>query len=90
MILILSKGQTVYYTRIFPSLGVYDVVDLKIRTAEEQWFCGTDKRSKQAFIFNNTDLDNVIFIDRNDALKYIKEAEKHKTKCSTEIYYEEY
>ena len=86
----ITKGQIVYYARILPNLGVYDVIDLKIRTVEKDWFCGTDKFSKQAFLFDNEDLEHIVFIDRKSALEFVKDAEKNKTQFNTETYYEEY
>lgn len=86
----ITKGQIVYYSRIIPNLGIYDVIDLKIRTVEKDWFCGTDKMSKQAFLFDNEDLERTVFMNRSDALNLVHNAEKNKTKFSTETYYEEY
>lgn len=88
----ITKGQILYYARILPNSGVYDVIDLKIRTVEKDWFCGTDKFSKQAFLFDNEDLERTVFTNRNDALELVHNAEQTKSKFSTETYtyYEEY
>ena len=46
----LHKNDILYYARIMPTLGLYDVYDLKIRTIDEEnrWFCGMEKRTKIA------------------------------------------
>lgn len=86
----LKKKQIVYYTRIFPSCNIYDILELKIRTVEENWFVGIEKRDKQAFLFHDKDINKVIFLNREEALKVVKDAEKNKSKTNEEICYEEY
>lgn len=86
----LTKGQVVYYARIMPTVGVYEVLELKIRTVEDDYFVGTEKRSKHAYLFENSTIDKHIFKDRKLALDLVKEAEKNKKVVSEETYYEEY
>lgn len=87
----LNKKGIVYYARMLPSSNIYDVLELKIRTVEKDWFVGIEKRDKQAFLFNNDQLNKVVFTDRKVALKLVQEAEKNKKKIvSNETYYEEY
>lgn len=49
----LHKNDILYYARIMPTLGLYDVYELKIRTINEEnrWFCGMEKRTKIAYPF---------------------------------------
>lgn len=86
----LKKKDIVYYARIQPTLGVYDVLELLARTVETDWFTGMDKRDKRVYLFNNNDLNKTVFIDRKEALKTVKEAEKNKRKIVFETEYEEY
>ena len=86
----LHKGDIVYYTKIFPTLGIYDLDELKIRTIADDYFVGIEKRTKRAFLFYYSSFNKTIFANRTDALNKIKEAEKKKIKVSTETYYEEY
>ena len=88
----LKKKDIVYYTRILPSSNIYDLLELKVRTVEEDWFVGIEKRDKQAFLFYNTEINKTIFTDRTVALEKIKEAElnKKENKTEDEMYYEEY
>ena len=86
----LKKKDVVYYTKIIPSCGIYDVYELRIRTVEDDWFVGIEKRDEHAHLFNNSDIEKTIFTDRNEAVKKVKEAEKNNMAVSEETYYEEY
>lgn len=85
----MKKGDIYYYARIIPNAGIYDLLEVKIRSVYETYFVGLEKFTKQAFLFNYSDIDKIIFHDRNKALKIVKEAEKNKDKIFTEIYYED-
>lgn len=85
----MKKKDIVYYARIQPSLGVYDVLELIVRTVEKDWFSGMDKRDKRVYLFNNKDIDKLVFTDRKVALNKVKEAEKYKKEVKYETYYEE-
>lgn len=86
----MQKGDIVYYARCLRESGIYEVCELKIRTINENWFVGTDSRSKQAFYFDIDKLNKTVFYDRKVALKKVKNAEKNKIIFSEEKYYEEY
>ena len=86
----MKKGDIVYFARILPRVGIYDVYDLKVRMVAETWFSATDNRSKQTFLFNNKDIEKRVFFDRKEAVKAVKIAEKNKREISTETYYEEF
>lgn len=87
----LNKNDVVFYARILPNSGIYDVLELKIRTVESNWFVGIEKRDKQAFLFADTAIDKMVFADRGKALEIVKAAESNKKETvNDEIYYEEY
>lgn len=86
----IQKGNIVYYTRILPRVGIYDLCELKIRTVEETYFCGSDKHDKHAYLFGYNSLNKTIFTDRKEALSVIHNAEKKAPKVSNEKEYEEY
>ena len=86
----LNKKDTVYYTRIIPNCGIYDVLELKIRTVTDTCFVGVEKRDKQCFLLSYNDIGKIVFKDRKDAVMKVKEAEEHKKVISDEILYEEY
>lgn len=87
----LKKKDIVYYAKIMPSVGIYDLCELKIRTVEDTYFVGIDKRDKHAYLLNYDCFDKTVFKDRKVALKLVHEAEKKRAKVvSDESYYEEY
>lgn len=86
----LKKKDIIYYARILPKSKIFDVLELTVRTVEDTWFVGIDKRNKQAFLFTYTDIDNIIFFNRKDALDKVLNAEKEAPETSDETMYEEY
>ena len=53
----INNGDTVYYTRVFPETGTYDLCDLIIRTVMDNWFCGVDKKDKRAYLLGFNEID---------------------------------
>ena len=86
----LKKSDLVYYARILPTSGLYEVIDLKVRTVVDDFFVGIEKNTKHAYIFKISDINKIVFFDRKTALNVVKEAEKNGKKVSSEKYYEEY
>ena len=83
-------GDIVYYARIMPTLGIYDVCELKIRTVTDTYFVGTDKRDKRAYLFSYNAVGKCIFSNRKDAVEKVIIEEESSPKVSKETYYEEY
>lgn len=87
----IKKADIVYWARVIPSVGIYDVIELKIRTVAEDFFVGIENSTKHAYLFNMDDLNKIIFFKRDNALNLVKESEKSKSRVvSDEKYYEEY
>ena len=55
----INKGDTVYYTRVFPETGTYDLCDLVVRTVMDSWFCGVDKKDKRAYLLGFNEIDEM-------------------------------
>ena len=85
----LTKGQVLYYARIMPTVGLYEILELKIRTVEDDYFVGTEKNTKRAYLFGYSTIGKYVFKDRKQALDLVKEAEKNKKEINNEVYYEE-
>ena len=85
----LTKGQVLYYARIMPTVGLYEVEELKIRTVTDEYFVGIEKNTKHAYLFGYSTIGKYVFKDRKLALNLVKEAEKNKKVISDEISYEE-
>ena len=88
----LKIKQQVYLARIIPNCYVYDVCDLIVRTVKEDWFVAMDKRDKHAYLFDDSDIDKIVFTNKKEALDKVLLAEANKKERSNkaEIYYEEY
>ncbi len=87
----IKVNDIVYFVRIMPRLDVYDVYDLKIRTVEDTYFVGVDKRDKKSYLFSYKEIGKTVFLNRKDAVKKANEAEDaNKQNVSKERYYEEY
>ena len=86
----IKKGDVVYYARIMPKLGIFDVYDLKIRTVKDTYFVGVDKRDKRSYLFSYSSIDDIIFLNRKDAVNKTISAEENAPKTDMEMYYEEY
>ena len=80
----------VYYARIIPTVGIFDVCQLTIRTVKEDYFVGCDKVDKHAYLFSYSDLEEIVFHDRKQALDKVLVAENNKKKINNEVFYEEY
>ena len=78
----MKRKDIVYYARIQPTLGVYEVLELLVRVVEKGWFSAMDKRDKRVYLFADKDLHKTVFADRKEALTLVKEAEKHKRKLT--------
>lgn len=86
----LKIGQKVYYAQRYDSIGVFEVIELKIRTIKDTYFIGVENKTKFSYLFDFTDLDKDVFVNRKEALAIVQEAEKNcKKKFSNERNYEE-
>lgn len=86
----IRKGMVLYYARILRPVGMYEVIELLIRTVEDDYFVGVDKRDKHAYLFSYNNLNKLIFSDRQECLDIVLDAEKNAPKISNEKEYEEY
>lgn len=68
----LERGDIVYYARIMPQLGYYEVHTLVIITHLDEYCTGTESESKQTFIFNPKNACMYLFKELNDAKKALK------------------
>lgn len=78
-----------YYARIIPRVGIYDVLELTVRNIRETYFSCVEKRDKHAYLFHYRDIGIIVFKNREDALNKVLRAEENKPKVSDEVYYEE-
>lgn len=86
----IKKGIVVYYARILRQVGTYEIIELLIRTVEDDYFVGVDKRDKHVYLFSYSNLNKLIFSDRQECLDIVLDSEKNAPKISSEKEYEEY
>lgn len=72
----MQKKDKLYYARILPSTGTYEVCELTVRTVEEDYFVGVDKRDKHAYLLPYFEIDKTAFVDRQVALDLVLRKEK--------------
>ena len=86
-----KKGNACYYAQCLDSAGVFEVLELKLRTVIQNWFVGVENRTNHAYLFTEKAIDKTVFFDRDEALEVVKKAQaKCKKQFSNEKYYEEY
>lgn len=89
-------GDIVYYAQIMPTIPIFEVLELKIRTINEsnlndKWFVGTENHTKHAYLFEYDSINKTVFLNREEALKIVKQEEKKcKKRDNGERFYEEY
>lgn len=81
----IRKG-VVLYARMLKKTSVYEVCELSVRTVEDDYFVGTDKHDKHAYLFSYNTLDKTIFLSRTKCLDVVLDAEKNAPRLET--YYE--
>lgn len=70
------KGKVVYFVRVLPD--EVQVCELTVRTVTDEYFVGTEKKDKQAFLLSYKNLDKAVFLDRKDAVKSAKMIELNR------------
>ena len=80
----LKKGDSLHFARIMPSFGYYEIHDVHLVTKYDDHCTVTEKKTKQSFLFNMNNILKSLYINRNEALNYLKE-EKEKNK-NTKVY----
>ena len=76
----LKRGNKIYFARTHPSLGMYEVLDLIVRTAEDTWFSAYEKKTGRAYLFSYKDVGTLIFDNRCQALSVVREIESKSPK----------
>ena len=71
-----KRRDRVYYARMMPSLGYYEIHELHMVSIYDDYCSASDVKTKQAFILSTKEALELLYIDRADALKYLKKKEK--------------
>ena len=75
--------EVLYFARILPPFGYYEIHELKInhryenpKDHNQDYIAGSDKDTKQRFTFGKKSAEEKLFHDRDKALKYLQQEEK--------------
>lgn len=69
----LKIGTKLYYARIMPTLGVFDIYDMKVVALYDTYFAAQEKRDKRRFLFYYTDIQKQTRSVRTSTRKRIRE-----------------
>lgn len=69
----MSKGDHVYLCEVVPSCGIFELLDLVIRTVTDTYAVGVDEKTKQAHLFTYDMMDEYVFHHRIDALEALRD-----------------
>lgn len=74
----LQKKDVIFYARILEPVGVYEVKELVVRAIRDTWFSAIEKGSKRAYLFPYSLIGKEVFLDREEALSKVLDAEQNK------------
>lgn len=66
-------GSVCFYCTVVPPCGIYECLELIIRTVTNSYYVGVDVKTKQAMIFTEDMIDTYVFRTRSDAVQALKE-----------------
>lgn len=69
----LQKGDNVYYVRVMPSANYYEIHELVMVSVSDNYCSGTEKKTKQSFLFQKSNVENLLFHNRYEALQKLNE-----------------
>lgn len=75
-----QRGDKLYFARIMPKFGYYEIHDVVMVNKYDDHCSVCETKTKQSFLFNVKENGvDTLFVDRDEALKYLKD-EKKKNK----------
>lgn len=75
----LQKGDPLYFARVMPRSGYYEIHDVIMVTKYDDHCTVCELKTKQSFMFNQNDIYQRLYLNREEALEYLKEQqEKNK------------
>lgn len=75
----IQKGDALCFARIIPKFGYYEIHDVVMVTKYDDHCSVCELKTKQSFIFNQKNMYEQLYLDREEALTYLKN-EKKKNK----------
>lgn len=68
-----EKGEIVYYIRYVPNCNIEEILELRVRTVENDWCVGVETNSHVSILFYGKDVNVTVFKYRQMALEMLKE-----------------
>lgn len=87
----LKRKDKLYYTRMMPKLGYYEIHEVKVSThytseERENPYCTvSDIKSKQSYLLGKKYAELTLFTHRDKALEFIKQEQSKSVKRYNEI-----
>lgn len=72
----IQKGDALYFARIMPKFGYYEIHDVVMVTKYNDYCTVCETKTKQCFLLSVKDIEDRLYIIRDDALGYLREEEK--------------
>ena len=73
-----QRGDKLYFARIMPKFGYYEVHDVVMVNKYDDHCSVCETKTKQSFLFNvKEDRIRPLFVDRDEALQYLKDEKKN-------------
>jgi hypothetical protein len=79
----LQKGDELHFARVMAKLGYYEIHDVVVVSKSDDHCTVSEKKTKQAFLFSTSNALNQLYIERKDALEYLKEEKKNNKDVKT-------
>lgn len=74
----MEKADKVYFCNIISNCNIYEVFELTIRTVADNYYVGVDSTTRQAYVFTESMMDNLVYKHRFEALNKVEtERSKH-------------
>lgn len=89
---VINRGDKLFWARIVPCCGIYEVHDLHVRTVGKDYYVGINKHDKHAYLLGFNTLDNYDLgtEDFEEAVSKAKEVVMRKVKKIREDSYRFY
>ena len=72
----IRKGSKLYYARIMAKFGYYEIHDVVMVSKNVDYCTVCETKTKQSFIFNENSMYQSLYMDREEALSYLRDMQK--------------
>ena len=72
----IQKGDSLYFARMLPSFNYYEIHNVVLVTKQSDYCTVCETKTKQSFIFNLKNMYEQLYVDKDEALEYLKGMKK--------------